>query len=229
MKVLQNAICLHAQSADLKFLNPVRNRMGKILDRRFKSFELTNQHSNAAAVLALRQADDALVVIFAHGSGDYLRGGEYRSRLTGDNVEIDKFLTRSDLSVFQGKVVFCLSCDSNGLAESAMDAGAIAFVGFDQVPFDRFDSDGNPIGSKVLVQHTQELIAHCIQATLERFLTGKSTLRESVDFLRLWIAKQAVVYVRENGAVKERREIAALFMRIGVGVRYQGLRDIKFG
>jgi hypothetical protein len=228
MKVIRNVLCLHAQSADLKFLNPVRNRMGKLLDNRFRSFELTNQHSNAEAVLALRQAKDGFVVIFAHGSGDYLRGGEYRSRLTGENVEIDKFLTRDEVDAFCGKVVFCLSCDSNGLAEASISAGAIAFVGFDEVPFDRFDAAGNPIGSRVLVQHTQELIADTMKATIERFLTGKSTLNGAVDFLRLWINKHAVAYVRKNTSVKERREVAALFMKINAGIRYHGLLDIRF-
>jgi hypothetical protein len=202
--------------------------MEKLLGNRFQSFELTNQHAHAEALLALRQANEGFVVIFAHGSGDYLRGGAYRSRLTGENVEIDKFLTRDETDAFRGKVVFCLSCDSNGLAEASMNAGAIAFVGFDEVPFDRFDPAGNPIGSRVLVQHTQELIADAMKATLERFLSGKATLNESVDYLHLWINKHAVDYVRRNTSVKERREVAALFLKITAGVRYHGLPEVRF-
>lgn len=180
-------------------------------------------------MLALKQAPDGLVVIFTHGCGDYLRGGEYRSRLSGENVEIDKFLTRSDLDTFRGKVVFCMSCDSNELAQASIAAGAIAFVGFDAIPFDRFNEAGDSIGSDVLVKHCQErLLAPAINTALERFLKGQASLDEAVDYLRLWVSKTAVAYVRKFTSVKERREVAALFLKLRDGVRYHGPRGIKF-
>lgn len=80
--------------------------MVKLLGSQLKAFELADRASHADAMLALRQAVEGFVVIFARGSGDYLRGGEYRSRASGENIEIEKFLTRDDLNVFTGKVVF---------------------------------------------------------------------------------------------------------------------------
>lgn len=203
--------------------------MAKLLKSRFEVFEMTDYASHADAMLALRRSEEGLVVIFAHGSGDYLRGGEYRSRTSGENVEVEKFLTRSDLGAFGGKVVFCMSCDSNQLAKASIDAGAIAFVGFDEIPFNRFNNAGEPIGSRVLIKHCQEkLIAPAIAAALERFFTGRPSLDQAVDYLRLWIAKHAVAYVREYPSVKERREIAALFLKLKDGVRYHGQLGIKF-
>ncbi len=229
MAPLKTSLCLHAKSSDLKFLNPVRNRVAKLLGTQLKVFELADHGSHADAKLALRQAADGFVVIFAHGSGDYLRGGEYRSRASGENIEIEKFLTRDDLNVFSGKVVFCMSCDSNELAQASLDAGAIAFVGFDKIPFNRFNEAEEPIGSHVLVKHCQEkLIAPAITAALERFVTGRATLNEAVDYLRLWITKNAVAYVREYKSVKERREVAALFLKVKEGLHYHGPLDIRF-
>jgi hypothetical protein len=134
------------------------------------------------------------------------------------------------LSAFNGKVVFCMSCDSNGLAQTSLEAGAVAFVGFDEIPFNRFDVAGEPIGSHVLVKHCQELIAGAFQATLERFLAGRESLNQSVDHLRMRIAQMAVSYVRqmEPKGVKERKEIAALFMKVRAGVKYHGQRGICF-
>jgi len=229
MAPLKSVICLHAQCADLKFLNPVRNRIAKLLGSQIKSLELADVASHADAKHALRHTVEGIVVIFAHGSGDYLRGGEYRSRGTGEIIEIEKFITREDLSAFGGKVVFCMSCDSNGLAEAALEAGAIGFVGFDEIPFNRFDAAGESIGSHVLVKHCQEkLIAPAIAAALERFFTGRASLDEAVDFLRLWITKNAVAYVREYTSVKERREVAALFLKVKEGLRYHGPLGIVF-
>jgi hypothetical protein len=229
MASLKTALCIHAKSSDLKFLNPVRNRIARLLGSQLKVYELADRNSHAVAMLALRKEVEGLVVIFAHGSGDYLRGGEYRIRTTGETVEIERFLSRADLSVFSGKVVFCLSCDSNGLAQATIDAGAIAFVGFDKIPFNRFSAEGEPIGSYVLVKHCQEkLIAPAIAAALERFLIGRDTLDEAVDYLRLWISKNAVAYVREYPSVKERREMAALFLKVKDGLRYHGPLGIRF-
>jgi hypothetical protein len=228
MQLVRHVLCLHAQSADLKFLNPVCNRMEKLLNNRFQPFKLANQHTNAEAMIAVRRASDGFLVIFAHGCEDYLRGGEYRSRTTGEHIEVEKFLVRADLSALKGKVVFCMSCDSNGLAQGCLNAGAIAFVGFDEIPFNRFNDAGEPVGSHVLVKHCQELIADAVKAALERFLTGRATLDEAVDYLQLWINKNAVAYVRKNKAVKEGREVAALFLRVKQGIRYHGPLGIRF-
>lgn len=203
--------------------------MAKLLGSQLKVFELADPASHADAVLTLKQAAESFVVIFAHGSGDYLRGGEYRSRASGENIEVEKFLTRDDLNAFSGKVVFCMSCDSNELAQASIDAGAIAFVGFDEIPFNRFNDAGEPIGSHVLVKHCQEkLIAPAVAAALERFLTGRASLNEAVDYLRLWISKSAVAYVRQYKNVKERREVAALFLKVKDGLRYHGPFGIRF-
>lgn len=203
--------------------------MAKLLGSQLKAYELADRASHADAMLALKQATEGFVVIFAHGSGDYLRGGEYRSRASGEDIEIEKFLTREDLHAFRGKVVFCMSCDSNELAQASLDAGAIAFVGFDKIPFNRFNDEEEPIGSHVLVKHCQEkLIAPAIAAALERFLTGRASLDEAVDYLRLWITKNAVAYVRDYKSVKERREVAALFLKVKEGLRYHGPLGIRF-
>jgi len=180
-------------------------------------------------MLALRQATEGLVVVFSHGCGDYLRGGEYRSRTLDETVEIERFLTRSDLEAFAGKAVFCMSCDSNGLAQASLDAGALAFVGFDEIAFNRFSSSGDPIGSHTLVKHCQELLfAPAVKAALERFVTGRSTLDGAVDYMRLWLCKNSVGYVRTYHSVRERREVAALALRMKDGLSYHGPSGIRF-
>jgi len=98
-----------------------------------------------------------------------------------------------------------MSCDSNELAQASLNAGATGFVGFDKIPFNRFNDAGGPIGSHVLVKHCQEkLIAPAFTAALERFFTGRASLDEAVDYLRLWITKNAVAYVRQYTIVKKK-------------------------
>jgi hypothetical protein len=137
-----------------------------------------------------------------------VRGGEYVHRVTREIVEARKFLTVQDSHVFRGKVVFCLSGDSNGLAQASLDAGAQAFVGFDDVPFNRYDAAGNPTTNREFEQHAQQLIANAVKATVERFVTGRATLDEAVAFMRLWICQNVVRFARETQAFKQRREVA---------------------
>lgn len=229
MHSLHTTICIHAMTDDLRFLKPVRTRLAKILAERCVCYELTDPRSNAVARAALHSAADGLVVLFAHRMGADIRGGAYRNR-TGEIVEVESFLGMDDLHVFRGKAVFGMTCESNAFATLCMNAGALAFVGFDKVPLNRYDGAGNRIGSHTLVKHCENLLADAVKATLDRFVRGRGALDESADFLRLWIVKNAVAYVRQRkmSSVKERREVAALFLRVGDGVRYHGPPGVWF-
>jgi hypothetical protein len=229
METLNFALCLHASDSDLTFLNSVRRNLDRSLGPVFKSYELESERSHVDALRALREMADGLVILFAHGSGDYVLGGSYRCRMTRNIIDFGKFITGENLTDFSGKVVFCMSCNSNDLAQPSIDAGAIAFVGFDKIPFRRFDTKGNDITTHFLREHCQEkLIAPAIAAALDRFLTRGATLDEAVDYLRLWVAKNAVAYVRKYSERKDSREVAALFLKMKDGLRYHGPLGIRF-
>ena len=224
----QKSLCLHATSADLAFLKPVKTRLKRVLGDGMVFLDLGNQHSCADAKMKLRQAATGFVVLMAHGTSSCIRSGEHRDR-TGETQEGGDFLTKTELDAFAGKAVFCLSCNSNGLAPGAIAAGARAFVGFDEVPFDEFDEAGNPIGRDELVLHSKRLLEAAITATLCRFVSGQGTLSETISFLRYWICNEAVRFVREEKGVASRREVAALFLKVKDGVRYHGPNDIRYG
>jgi hypothetical protein len=84
-----------------------------------------------------------------------VRGGGYVHRVTREIVEAKKFLTVQDAHVFRDKIVFCMSCDSNGLARASLDAGAQAFVGFDEIHFNRYDANDNPTTNREFEQHAR--------------------------------------------------------------------------
>lgn len=228
--LLRKAICVRALADDLKFLRTVTNRIEKLFGSKIKVCELGNQASHAETMLRLKNEQYDLALFFAHGGSDYLRGGEYQIRSTGENIATEKFLTRSDLSIFKEKVVFCMSCNSNGLAQAAIESGATAFVGFDKIPFNRFDDEGRPIYSQVLMTRCQEILSEAVKATLERFVTGRNTLDESVDYLRFYLIKRSIEYVRSrrSNSETERLEVAAFLLQTKDGVRYHGLRGIRF-
>lgn len=228
--LINKAICVRANADDLKFLRSVTKRMETLLGSKFKICELGNQASHVEAMLKLKNGPYDLALFFAHGGRDYLRGGEYVSRMTRDNVETEKFLTRNDLPIFKNKIVFCMSCDSNGLAREAIEYGATAFVGFDKIPFNRFDEEGRPIYSNVLMIRCKEILAEAVKASLEKFFIHRATLDESVNYLRFYLIKRAIQYVRsqKSNTEVERLEVAAFLLQTKDGLRYYGRRGIRF-
>ncbi len=225
---LGKVICVRALADDLRFLKPVTNRMAKLLGSKLRVCELNDHSSHVVAMIALKSETYDFAVFFAHGGRDYLRGGEFQIRATGENIETERFLSRDELGILKGKVVFCMSCDSNGLAETAINSGTRAFVGFDKVPFNRFDENGDSIGSHVLVKHCQDILADSVKLALEQFFSGKASLDEAVEFLRIILVNRAIEYVRKNVAVKERREVAALLLQTKTGLRYHGQKGVQF-
>lgn len=222
------AICLHAQAEDLAFLRPVAKRLGKLLNESFRYCYLTGKGSESEARRVLGDARDHFVIILAHGGTGYIRGAEHFDPATQELLVTEKFLTKRDASIFSDKVVFCLSCNSNSLARASLDSGAHTFVGFNDVPFDRFDDQGNPVGRHPFVVHAQALLLKVILATLERFCTGHATIEQAVEFLRLYICKTAVQFVRDNRLIKERFDIAALLLRVKDGVVCHGQGGVSF-
>ena len=109
-----------------------------------------------------------------------------------------------------------------------MNAEARAFVGFDDLPFNRYDGNGDLISNREFEQHAQQLIANAVKAAIERFITGKATLDEAIAFLRLWICQDVARFVRKLQSFKQRREVAALLLRVKDGVRYYGKPGVVF-
>jgi hypothetical protein len=230
MGSLQASICIHMQDRDLAFLGVVRSRLVSVFGTSVSTHEVSDSRSSADALGALRSAQDGLAILFAHGTDSYIKRPEENHRFTGQTVETGHFLHRNDLSALKGKAVFCLSCQSNGLAPTALESGASAFVGFDDIPFYQFDSHGTSIDNPTVFNNSQRLIADAIGCTLYAILAGKCSLDESVDYLRLYVMKKAVAFVpwAETRGIRERKEIACMFLRLGTGARYWGRRGSRF-
>jgi len=222
------ALCLYAQANGFGFLKSVRTRIAGLLSQQYREFQFGDQRSHLEARRALANVGESFVIIFSHGGSDYVSGGEAPNRITGEMEPPQKFLERHDLPLFKNKSVFCMSCNSNDLGSASIEAGATAFVGFDEIRFSRYDLDGNLISNAKFVERTQWLIAASIAASLERFVTGQATLDEAIDYLQLWITQRSVDYVRKFPTFKERQNVAALLLKVRDGVRYHGQPGVRF-
>ena len=222
---VESCRCLHSNAGDLGFLLPISKKLEEGFKDRYSYHELKDTQSEDKARYLLGKDESSLAVILTHGSSSYLLGSEPRRR-RNDVSEPSYFLKASNLEVLRNKVVFCLSCDSNGLASAAMDKGVTSFVGFDDVPFDRFDTSGNPIGSEALRKHTQRLIADSLILMFNKFMYSGLSLEEAVDILRLILYRQAQNFVRNNPGEGSKREIAGLLLKVEKGLTLHGEKKV---
>jgi hypothetical protein len=225
--ILRRAVCVHAKVPDLTFLNPVCRMLDRQLGGDIRQLKLSDRQSHIEARARIAGAADGLVIIFAHGGSTYVRGGQYRDRMSRDLTVVERFIELPDMSLFSGKAVFCLSCDSNGLASASLGAGAIGFIGFDDVPYHRVDAEGRIISNSKFTQATQKLIADATEAVLIRFVDGRLTLDESLEFMKRWLSKSAVEYIRSSN-LSDKGEVAASLLKISAGARYHGVPGIRF-
>lgn len=221
-------LLVSSSDEDLSFLNTVYRRLERRLGANLSWHKLFDQQSHINAKTALERRCSELVLICAHGGNGYIRNADHINESNRALDSTDKFFTRDDVSLFTGKVIICLSCYSNSLAAKSISDGALAFVGFEDVPLNRFDTSGNPIGSQALVKHTQGLVAGALDIMLASFLGGESTLDQSVDYFRIWLWRQSIDFVRNTPNEASRREIAALSLRFEAGIRYHGVSGIRF-
>lgn len=226
--ILKNVLCLRAKAEDLKFLDHIERRISRTLGSRFMSQEFSNDESAHNARIMLEKKKDGFVLVFAHGGSNYIKGGEYLDRSSGEVEEAKDFMTTDITNLFRDKVVFCLSCDSNGLARSSIDAGAVAYVGFGAIPFRRFDDLGNETTNREFRVHAQSLIANALMYTLNRFFLGNNSLCDSLDYLRLHVSHDCVGFVRKMKSFKQRREIAGMMLKFKEDMQYWGNPNVYF-
>ena len=125
--------------------------------------------------------DERLILFLGHGRSDCLFGASsYRRAFVGstfderEDYENENFINRTNINVFKGKRVFCLSCNSaEKLGRWAVQEGARVFIGCGRVPTD---------DSEVLVE-----IGKPLPLLIARF---KGELN--------WIVKNSIIYSIEN-------------------------------
>lgn len=125
-------------------------------------------------------------------------------------------------------MVFFLSCKGNMHGDEAAAGGVVSYLGFDDVPFARF----NPITEQMiqensLTAHCQSLIAEAAFQGIRRIAVFGESLGETAKFLQLWVRQKAVEFVRSYPSERYRNDIAAMFMIMADSVRVAGRPDAK--
>jgi hypothetical protein len=220
-------VAIHASCEDLKFLRPVKKRLSDWTDNGTSWHLLNSPTSHGPAKHELEEAQSGLGIILLHGRSDGFRGGDYAMSLHDDSPAM--FLNKGEMAVFRGKAIFCLSCQGNRHAEESIQKGARVFLGFNDVPFYRFDPithEEIPLHS--LTKHCQGLILATVSVVLERLIRRDESFDDVARYLQLWVRTKAVEFVRQNQLEQHRNDIAHLFLKMADTVRISGDGRLRF-
>ncbi len=208
------SICIHSVAEDTKYLGPVVTMLEK---HAFKSFRLSDKCDQNLALVELEKASVEFVIIMAHGRDDCVYGGEYRDRIAVETRESTEIINKDNLSLFKNKAVFCFSCGSESLGMKAMEIGAKAFVGFDKIGFEPIDGT-----NRTVTVNTKAIITKSLIATFSKFIQGRLSLESTADYLKLYLLRSAVDYVRQHKRETHKLEIARLLLEQKEGIKYMG-------
>jgi len=224
---MANLVAIHADCEDLVFLKPLQKSIAGLDGVSVDWHCLNSEYSHEIAQDAIKQPTARLICIFLHGRTDGFRGGDYENEQ--DPNKVSMFLRKGDMHAFKDKVVFCLSCNGNTHASEVVDGGAIAYLGFDDVPFVRYDPlTEDEIVQRSLTLHCQSLIRSAVEAGLSHFIHSGETLAETASFIQLWVRQSAVEFIRNNQSERYRNDIVSLFMVMADTIKVYGNGDITW-
>jgi hypothetical protein len=224
---MRKVIAIHADCDDLKFLTPLQRTLTSWVGENLSWFCLNNLLSHDPAVRALERTDDCLVLILLHGRSDGFRAGDYSSSPDEDDPAM--FLKKGSMGLLAGKRVFCLSCKGNEHADEIVQKGARVFLGFDDVPFSRFDPvTGEQIYQHSLTVHCQKLILNAVTAALERLILKNESFDDVANFIKLYVRQTALEFVHENASEEYRSDVPHLFMKMADTVKVNGVGQSTF-
>lgn len=191
---------------DLSFLVPVVERIVDIVGPRLEHFRIFDDEGIVEVMQRLRDGGHEKVIIFSHGRDGELLGADSPGNGSHGMAWLDK---SSQLSILNEKEVFCLACQSFTVGIEAVKHGAKAFLGFSEVPFQRFEGD-NPRYEPYLENACKQAIAHAAQLAILKWLVDHSDLREVMEYFRLCVRQNALEFARNEKDHPLRKEVVRL-------------------
>lgn len=149
-KKTKQILIIHPEDPSTSFLQEIKNYLIHKFKNNIEYVRINpNDTSHLNCINKIKQhPENSLVIFMGHGKSDKLygsRGKLFESRnfesesAVEENPELfynkDNFINKENVSVFAGKKVFCLACNSNAeIAKFAIEYGAKSFFSFGDIP-----------------------------------------------------------------------------------------------
>lgn len=235
MKILT----IHPINEDLRFLKKIKSKLKMKYPKIVSTKTLSNNyssHEQAIREIELLKEND-LIIFLCHGITRAIQGSKYRlasgshPKLYDYSEKNGNLIDRTNINLFRGKKIFCLSCDSDTLGKISLDAGVNVFVGFSTIDFDDRTlllPKQNP--RHYVIAKTKFALRSAVYNSLIHSLNNNLSFYELVEVIKIYLNKEAdnlILNNKHKSGFKYYKISADCILSIKEGIKIFGNGYIK--
>ncbi len=155
------------------------------------------------------------VIFLGHGKSNQLYGGE------SEDYEKKVFINNKEMSIFSGRNLFALACDSSILLkETFLHSGIIKSIGFGALPTNKKEVENNKRLSKAgindaVIDSFKEVLVKTTSLAFGEYLINKKDYIFLYNYLCLLINKE----INDSVLIRKDRILADLIYKMRVEMR----------
>lgn len=187
---MPNITVIHPTDGDLRFLRKLIEQLRAFFPSDINYLRLDKNHySHIIAFENLKKlSENHFLCFLCHGMSD----GLYGCRTKEGYVLIDDrglFIKPQNLFLLNTKKVFCLACNSNEIAQAAINNGAKVFIGFDNINFDLVVDENNRFTRHYVHEKVKYVLRHSIYSALSKAINENWTFLQLYHYLSATLDK----------------------------------------
>ncbi|MGG5902098.1 hypothetical protein [Sphingobacterium daejeonense] len=219
-------LLIHPHDKTTKFLNRIKNHLINSYRENIHHFNIKPRDDSHDTCLKqiIEMPPKSLIIFMGHSNTKALfgsRSDDYEMfAMASEDALIDNpnvvnffnnsFITSDNIDVFNGKSVFCLSCNSKFLGKHAIERGANAFIGFGDIPASNgeLNDKGYKNVSRYLVSQMKTELNMIIKVSLAKAIKDQYDFQQLYNFIKLLINQRIGYHLIDRKRKKERFAIA---------------------
>ncbi|WP_223599560.1 hypothetical protein [Chryseobacterium sp. GVT01B] len=223
---MKKILLIHPHDKSTKFLKRIKNCLVNNSSNLIHYYNVKpNDNSHANCIKLIKSMpEDSLIIFMGHGTKDVLCGSksdDYEMyEFTSDeamrenqfyiNYYKTEFFNESNFNVFEGKLFFCLACNSRDLSQKVIKDGAKAFIGFGNLPTSKeeFIQEKTNFPSKYLVAQMKSELNYILKKSLLIAIHNSYNFDQLLNLLHFF-ANQRIAHHLANRKKKKERFILA--------------------
>ncbi len=235
-------LIVHPYDKSTSFLDRIKNHLQTEFSEDIHCFNVKpNEASHKQCLSAINNfSTKGLVLFMGHGKSNCLYGakGDFYGSLENELVKTenpekyfyeDNYINERNLSIFEGKRVISLSCNSNGkIGRKAVECGAKVFLGFGDLPTSvgELEEQGEESKSGVSLARIEQALKTEINDIVKKSV--RIGIEKNYSFLELvhlisFISNQKIShYLVNQKKVSERKIIANYIYSFKKGIKIYG-------
>jgi hypothetical protein len=224
----KSILIVHPYDKSTSFLERIKNHLQAEFQDSGHYFSVKpNEASHNQCLETIKDfSKNGLLLFMGHGKSNCLYGakGDYYGTLENDLIKAeepdkyfyeDNFINENNLSIFKGKKIISLSCNSNGqIGRKSVENGAKVFLGFGDLPtsIEELEEQGEKSKSGVslgkIEQALKTEINDIIKKSVRIGIIKNYSFSELVDLINFITNQKISHYLVNQKKVSERKLIA---------------------